>query len=179
MLIMIIAAVVYGTQMMQNASAEILTAKNAANDEFIEANESCVKKEKDLKKRTEETSDLRQFLATWIPVINKFQSGQDAEQELMKTIRNNSLLTLSQKFEVRENRATPLVPKSLLASLTVQDDYSKTMNWLGEIERTLPIARVTSCRLKKGDAGTRVNLEVHFEIPLINLQAVFEGAKKS
>lgn len=97
----------------------------------------------------------------------------------MKSIRNNSLLTLSQKFEVRDNRTTPITPKSLLAFITVQDDYSKTMNWLGEIERTLPIARVTGCRFKKGDAGTRVNLEVHFEIPLINLQAAIEGAKKS
>jgi hypothetical protein len=121
---------------------------------------------------------LRQFLETWTPVINRFQSGQDGELELMKTIRNNSLLTLAQKLEVRENRTNPLVPKSLLASFTIQDDYAKTMNWLGEIERNVPVARVTSCRLKKGDGGGRVNLDVHFEIPLINLQAIFDEAKK-
>lgn len=178
LLIMIIAAAVYGTQMMQHAAAAMATEKDTANEEFVTADTECFKQEASLKKRTEETRELRQFLATWTPVIDRFQSSQDAEQELMRTIRNNSLLTLSQKFEVRANGTNPLVPKSLLASLTVQDDFPKTLNWLGEIERKLPVARVTSCRLKKGDAGGRVNLEVHLEVPLINLQAVFEEAKK-
>jgi len=178
LLIMIIAAVVYGTQMMQHAAAAMATEKDTANEEFVTADTECFKQEANLKKRTDQTRELRQFLDTWTPVIGRFQSSQDAEQELMRTIRNNSLLTLSQKFEVRANGTNPLVPKSLLASLTVQDDFPKTLNWLGEIERKLPVARVTSCRLKKGDAGGRVNLEVHLEVPLINLQAVFEEAKK-
>ncbi len=178
LLIMIIASVAYGTQMMQHAAADMQKEKETANDEFVVADTECFKQEAALARRTEETRELRQFLSTWTPVINRFQSSQDAEQELMKTIRNSSLLTLSQKFEVRSNTTNLLVPKSLLASLTVQDDFAKTMNWLGEIERKLPVARVTSCRLKKGDAGGRVNLEVRFEIPLINLQAVFEAAKK-
>ena len=179
MLVMIIASMVYGTQIMQQAAVAMLKEKDNANEEFITADTECFKQEASLKRLNEDTRELHQFLNTWTPVINRFQSSQDAEQELMKTIRNNSLLTLSQKFEIRENRdANPLVPKSLLASLTVQDDFSKAMNWLGEIERTLPVARVTSCRLKRGDAGGRVNLEVHFEIPLINLQSVLAGGKK-
>jgi hypothetical protein len=178
LLIMIIASVVYGTQTMQHAATDMQKEKETANDEFVVADTECFKQEAALARHTEETRELRQFLSTWTPIINRFQSSQDAEQELMRTIRNSSLLTLSQKFEVRTNTTNPLVPKSLLASLTVQDDFSKTMNWLGEIERKLPVARITSCRLKKGDAGGRVNLEVHFEVPLISLQAAFEEAKK-
>ncbi len=177
-LIMIIATFVYGAQTMQNAAAAMLKEKDIANEEYIDAETECFKEEAGLVRHTDETRELRQFLTTWTPVINKFQSGQDAEQELMKTIRNNSLLTLTQKFEVRENHTNPLVPRSFLASLTVQDEFSKTMNWLGEIERKIPVARVTSCRVKQGDAGRRVNMEIHFEIPLINLQAVFEEVKK-
>ena len=179
LLMMIIASVVYGTQLMQHAAADMLKEKDTANEDFINADTECFKQEAALARRTDETRELRQFLTTWTPVINRFQSSQDAEQEIMKTIRNTSLLTLSQKFEIRQNPTNPLVPKSLLASLTVQDDFSKAMNWLGEIERKLPVARVTSCRLKNGDAGVRVNLEVHFEVPLINLQAVFEAVKKA
>lgn len=177
-LIMIIASVIYGTQMMQNATAAMLTEKNLANEEYVTADTECFKQEAGLIRQTDETRELRQFLATWTPIINRYQSGQEAEQELMKTIRNNSLLTLSQKFEVRDNKSNPLVPKSFLATLTVQDEFAKTMNWLGEIERNIPVARVTGLGLKRGDAGRRVNLEVHFEIPLINLQAVFEDSKK-
>jgi len=127
-LIMIIASVVYGTQTMQHASAAMQTEKDTANEEFVTSDTECFKAEAALARRTEETRELRQFLTTWTPVINRFQSSQDAEQELMKSIRNSSLLTLSQKFEVRESRTNLLVPKSLLASLTVQDDFSKTMN---------------------------------------------------
>ena len=151
--------------MMQHAAADMQTEKNTANEEFVAPTPSASNRRPALARRTEETRELRQFLSTWTPVIGRFQSSQDAEQELMKTIRNSSLLTLSQKFEVRTNTTNLLVPKSLLASLTVQDDFPKTMNWLGEIERKLPVARVTSCRLKKGDAGGRVNLEVHLRNP--------------
>lgn len=177
-LVIVIAIVIYCTQMMQNATAAMILEKNQAEEELVTAETECFKQEAGLIRRTDETRELRQFLTTWTPVINRIQSGQEAEQELMKTIRNNSLLTLSQKFEVRENKTNPLVPRSFLAALTVQDDFSKTMNWLGEIERKIPVARVTGLGLKRGDAGRRVNLEVNFEIPLINLQAVLEDAKK-
>lgn len=177
-LIMVIATVIYGTQTMQHATADMLKEKDLANEEYVTADTECFKQEAGLIRHTDETRELRQFLTTWTPIISKFQTGQEAEQELMKTIRNNSLLTLSQKFEIRENKSNPLVPRSFLASLTVQDEFSKTMNWLGEIERNIPVARVTGLGLKRGDAGRRVNLEVHFEIPLINLQAVFEDGKK-
>src|SRR6187401_303862 len=125
-LVMIIAAVVYGTQMMQHAASAMQTEKDTANDEFLDAESQCFKQETKLAKRTEETRELRQFLETWTPIINRYQSSQDGELELMKTIRNNSLLTLAQKLEVRENKTNTLVPKSLLALFTVQDDFAKT-----------------------------------------------------
>ena len=60
----------------------------------------------------------------------------------------------------------------------MQDEYSKTLNWLGELERKLPLARVTTCRLKQGETGRQVSLEIRFEIPMINLDAQPEEAKK-
>jgi hypothetical protein len=79
---------------------------------------------------------------------------------------------------MRENRDNKIVPRALLGTLIVQDDYAKTMNWLGEVERKLPLIRITSCRLKQGETGRQVSLEIHFEIPIVNLQAEMDETKK-
>lgn len=188
LLVFIIAGVVYGTQVMQKSTAAIMAEKESAHEEFMTAETDCFKQEAGLKRRTEETRDLQQFLKAWTPVISRFQSGQETEQEILKTIKNSNLLTLSQKFEIRENRGSTtsttnttsntLVPKAFLASLTVQDDFAKTLNWLGELERKIPVARITGCNLKKGDTGSRVTMDIQLEVPLINLQSA-DAKKKS
>lgn len=179
LLMMIIAGIAYGTQMMQKKTAAIKEEEQSASSDYQMADDSKNRTEKMLETRKGETEELRQFLATWTPVIERFQSGQEAEQAVMNSVRRSSLLALSQKFEVRENKGNPLVPKTLLATLTIQDEYAKTLNWFGDLERIIPVARVSSCHIKQGEGGRQVNVEVHIEVPLINAQAEFEdGSKK-
>jgi hypothetical protein len=109
------------------------------------------------------------------------QTQSEVEESVLASLRNANLLILSQKFEVRENRTTPVIPKVVRASLVLEDDYAKTLNWVGELERRLPLARMMNCRITGGENGRQVHAEISLEVPLVNLQAempVVPGAPK-
>lgn len=178
LLLMIVSGVAYATQMMQKRSRAMMEEAEAAETDAKTAETQRNVAETMLKRLEFDTQDLRQFLKDWEPGIRRIQTTQEAEQALQSILRNSGILTVSQKFEVKEARENKVVPKILQGTLIVQDEYSKTLNWLGELERKLPLARVTVCRLKQGETGRQVNLELHFEIPMVNLDAQPEEKKK-
>jgi hypothetical protein len=178
LLIMLLAGIAYGTQIMQKKTAFVRGEAEIANTEYEDARTKCEMAEISLGTYTASTAELLAFLKNWEPVIDRTGSGQEAEAALLNIVRSTGVLTISQKFEVKENRGGGIIPKTFLGTLIVQDDFPKTLNFLGEIERRLPLARITSCHIKQGDTGQRINLEIRIEIPLVNLQAEVEVAKK-
>lgn len=123
-----------------------------------------------------DSDELRRFLTAWVPHIDRVQTQTEVEESVLASLRNANLLVLSQKFEVRENRTTPVIPKIVRAALVLEDDYAKTLNWVGELERRLPLARMMNCRITGGENGRQVHTEVTIEVPLVNLQAELPAA---
>jgi hypothetical protein len=168
-LIMIVAGIAYGTQIMgQRAKAMRDEAETSENERRAASNELEVSKI---------TKDLRNFLKAWEPVAQRIQTGQEAEQLLLSILRDSGILTVSQKFEVKTSQTNLLIPKSLQGTLIVQGEYNKVLNWMGDFERKLPLARITSCRLKQGETGRQANIEIHFDIPMVDLDAKFDDTK--
>lgn len=178
LLMMVLAGIAYGAQIMQKRAQAMIEEATTAESDAKDAENSCKLTDTEVTNLKFKTQDLHQFLKDWDPVIKRVQSTQEAEQAILSIVRNSHILTVSQKTEVRENRDNKIVPRVLLGTLIVQDDYAKTMNWLGEVERKLPLIRITSCRLKQGETGRQVSLEIHFEIPIVNLQAQMDEAAK-
>ena len=174
-LIMIIAAVAYGTQMMTQRTKAMREEAEASESEAHTAEAESVVAKASLVKLREETQDLRQFLKEWEPVVQRIQTQQEGEQAILGLVRNNGILVVSQRFDMKQAGTNPLIPKVLQSTLILQDDYAKTLNWLGEFERKLPLARITSCRFKQGETGRQLNLEVHFDLPLVALDAKLEA----
>ncbi|HSJ04650.1 MAG: hypothetical protein ACAI34_00625 [Verrucomicrobium sp.] len=177
LLMMILAGIAYGSQMMQKRAKAMRSDADSAEADASNARTLCTVEETTLATTRYDSRELREFLQVWDSEMSRIQTGQEAEQALLAVVRNSRILTVSQKFEVKENRNNPVVPKSLQGTLIVQDDYAKTLNWLGELERRLPLARITTCRIRQGESGRQVNLEIHFDIPLVNLKAEMEVKK--
>jgi hypothetical protein len=178
-LIMLLATIAYGTQTMMKQSARMQAASNTAADSLQQSEDAARLKMIELVNYTKETEELRGFLKSWTPLIDRVGTAQEAENAVSSILRASGVLTISQKLEVKDFRdSNILIPKSLLGTIVVQDDYAKTMNLLGELERKLPLSRITSCHVKQGDTGQRINLEFHIEIPLVNLKADLSDKKK-
>ncbi|WP_050023870.1 hypothetical protein [Verrucomicrobium sp. BvORR034] len=173
-LMMILAGITYGSQMLQKRAKAMREESESAEASYANAKMMCEVQENTLIKTKYDNRDLREFLKEWDPELQKVQTGQEAEQALLSIVRNSRILTVSQKFEVKDNRTNPVVPKSLQGTLVVQDDYAKTMNWLAELERRLPLTCISVCRMRQGENGRQLNLEIHFDIPLVNLKADME-----
>jgi hypothetical protein len=57
--------------------------------------------------------------------------------------------------------------EALVADLVVEDDYSKTLNWLGRLEEAIPTCRIIRCQIVRGDRGNDVHLDLQIQIPIL------------
>jgi hypothetical protein len=170
-LMMILAGIAYGAQIMQQHCKSMNAEAEASETDAKSAETQRTVVETSLKRLEFDTQELRQFLKVWEPTLSRMQGAQDADAALQGVLRNSGILTVSQKIELRDSREVKIIPKVLQCTVVVQDEYSKTLNWLGELERKMPYARVTVCRFKQGETGRQVNLELHLDIPIVDLNA--------
>jgi hypothetical protein len=170
-LLMIVAAFVYCSQI---ASQTAQTKRDEADNVILEA--TTAKNELDAAqiattKLKVDSDELIKFLGTWSSYTDRIQSQANVEEALQASLRSANLLILSQKFDTKPSGVNPVIPKVVYANLTIEDDYAKTLNWIGEIERRMPIARLVQCRILGGENGRHVRAELAFEVPLFDLKA--------
>ncbi len=177
-LMMIVAGIAYGAQIMQQRAKNMREEADTAETDAKTIETQAKVAETETVNLKFKTQDLRQFLREWEPGIKRLQTTQEAEQTLQSAIRNSHILVVSQRFEMRDMRESKITPKVMQGTLVVQDEFAKTMNWLGELERRLPLMRINTCRLKQGETGRQINLEIHFEIPMVNLDAQADEPQK-
>ena len=171
-LLIMVGAMVYFAQITHgNASAKRAEAESAetaaigAEGERDTANLQLIKIKA-------ETNELSRFLQTWSPHADRIQTQSEVEDAVTASLRNSNTIVISQKFEIRDNRGSLVTPKIVRAALVLEDDYAKTLNWVGELERRLPLSRVTNYRITGGENGHQVHAEITMEVPIINLKAV-------
>lgn len=119
-----------------------------------------------------ETEEIRRFLQAWVPHVDRAQTEQEVESAIEFSLRERGItLVRSRKTEVKSIRDNKLIPKSVMTTVVIEDEYAKVMNWLGDIEKRLPLARVKACRITGGSSARQLRMDVSLETPLINLDA--------
>ena len=130
-----------------------------------------------LTKTKAETEDLRRFLRAWTPSVQKVQTEQEMEAAIEYTLRERNIsLVKSRKSESRPLAVGSLIPKMVISTIVIEDEYDKVVNWFGDIEKRLPLSRVISCQMTGGSSVRQVQLDVTIESPLVNI-AVELGPK--
>jgi len=168
-LLMIVGVFAYAGQIMhQKADAKIRSA-DAAEDSATEAESQKATAEISVATTRAEAEQLLKFLEAWQPHAERFQTQLEVESAVQSLIRSTGVLVMSQKFESRETKMNSVVSKVIRAALVVEDDYAKVLNWLGEVERRIPLTRIMTCQITGGETGRLVHAEVSFEIPIMNL----------
>lgn len=110
---------------------------------------------------------LIEYLKVWQPYFNAVDSAQSAELKISLRVKEDNLVSLSQKYEVASNPGNDFLPSIMRARLTFEDDYVRLMNWLGQIESQLPTIRIGSVRLTRGTSGNDLKMELTLEQPLV------------
>jgi hypothetical protein len=91
------------------------------------------------------------------------------ESAIQANAREKGIFVVNQRFEDKNNTTQRMMPRSVMANLIIEDEYSKVLNWLGDLEKKVPLARVNSCRLSSAATGRQIHMEVSMEVPLIDL----------
>lgn len=119
----------------------------------------------------ENSADMLEFLNLWSQPMNTFDTPESAELAIAARVKQAELLTLSQRFEVTKNDNESL-PRIVRAYLTFEDDYVKTLNWIGSIESEFPSSRITALRILRGEGGDDVRVTLTLDLPLPNERIV-------
>jgi hypothetical protein len=172
MLIVIIGIVTYTGQMVHKKAAAVRSDARAAQDAAQAADNDRQIAEITSKRVDTESADIRRFLESWTPQIEGTQTSQEVEEAIQASIRAAKLYVDSQKFEAKPGAKTSkVIPRTVKAAIIAEDEYPKTMNWLGDLEKKLPLARITVCRVTPGKDTKSIRMELSLEIPIINLKA--------
>lgn len=176
-LMVFIGIVTYCGQMVHKKVTAMKAEATAAIDEATAAEAALQMAEIATAKTKAETDELRRFLASWTPHADKIQTEQEIESAFDISLRDRSItLVRSRKSELKSSRNDKFIPKVVLTTLVVEDEYSKVLNWFGDIEKRLPLARVTSCNVTGGSTVRQLRLDVTIETPIVDVGADLTNA---
>jgi hypothetical protein len=177
-LMAIVAIFAYSGQMLHKKAAAKSAEAESAETDANTAQGALSVAQITVEKARAEADNIIRFLETWRPYAERYQTQTDIETAVQASLRGTGLIVLSQKFEQRDIRDSknPMIKKVIQATLTIEDDYAKAMNWLGDVERRIPLTRITGCELTGGETSRLVHTEVKLEIPVMDLTAVDKAA---
>jgi len=114
------------------------------------------------------TQAIRHYLAIWDPYLRRSDTEERGQTLIDDLIRQGGVTQLSGKYDPAPNTGNAYIPKIVKAELLFEDDYHKTLQWLGDVERSLPAARISKCRLTKGTTSNDVKMEMTIELPVVD-----------
>jgi hypothetical protein len=125
----------------------------------------------DLKNKT---ADLIAYLDAWEPHLDRLSTPESGELNVNALVKQSGLILLAQRFELTPNKsdatvpgtANSTIPQLVRAHLTAEDDFVKSLTWLGELETKLPTSRVSSLEITRGQTGNDIRVELVVDIPL-------------
>lgn len=177
-LMMIIGLVTYFAQIIHKKVAVMKESALEARQQVVTAEGSRQTAEILTARTRAETEDLRRFLQAWTPYVDKAQTEQEVESAIEYSLRDRGIsLIRSRKTEIKSSRDNKLIPKTVLTTVVIEDEYAKVLNWFGDLEKRLPLARVKTFRLTGGSSSRQLRLDISLETPLVNLSGDAAAAK--
>ncbi len=172
LLILVIIGLAYGADQMRKRANEMRSEAEAAKVAADNAETQRLVAEASLRNIKAETDELREFYRSWLPHLEAVQNAQAGEAKVIETIKRGGVFSTSQQFADGTGMADSVIPKTLKAQLVFEDEYSKAMNWMGEMERLLPTARTSEYEVRRGDSGNDVHISLVLEVPIFDPKAM-------
>ncbi len=177
-LMMFIGVATYAAQIVHKKVNAMREEASAAEDAAATAETARQTAEILVTKTKVETEELRRFLSAWQPAAERTQTEQDVSNAFDYSLRERGIsLVNARNSSVKTNKADKFIPKIVQTKLIVEDEYAKVMNWFGDIEKRLPLSRVTACNITGGSTVRQIKLDLTMETPIVDQAASAEPAK--
>lgn len=114
------------------------------------------------------TEALRRYLALWEPYMRQSSNEERGQTMVDELIRQGGLQAIDRKYNSATVSNNAFLPKVVRAELLFEDDFHKSIEWLGELERTYPSTRIFKCRLTKGSNANDIKMELTVDLPIVD-----------
>ena len=168
-LFLLAAGMGYGMKKFHSNLVTRQAEARTAEDEASAAEFQRENAQKQLAVLESQTQGVRDYFDQWLPHLGSVGSVAKEEQKIFDLIKSAQIFASSQRTEVAQATVAKeaFIPKKLRAHLVIQDNYTKTMNWIGGLEDALPSCRIATIKMTKGVSRNDVKVEVTIDFPLI------------
>lgn len=119
----------------------------------------------------QQSADLLNFVAGWKPYFVLVEEQDSAQTAIRMKVCEDAIKTVSQRYEQVPhkiaNEDVASLPTLMRATLVLDDNYAKLLNWLGTAEKIIPTVRIGKLDLTKGSRGENLRMELTLEVPLL------------
>jgi hypothetical protein len=173
-LCVISAAVFYFGQTWHKNVLKVQQDATAAEDDAKRAENDLQVAETMLTTVKHNSQEVRRFFDGWRSHILKYQTEQEIEAAIEYSLRDKGItLIRGRKSETKPVAATDAIGgKFFLTTISIEDDYSKVMNWFGDIEKKIPLSSVLSCNFKGGSNLRQIQLTVSLAVPIWQMKSI-------
>jgi hypothetical protein len=165
--LLVIIGLVQGTIWMNNRMIKLQSGAAAAERAAIKSGTQLRLEQKQLTELKNSSKGLIDYLNLWQPYFEAVDSSENAELKISLKIKEDDLLSLSQRYSVISQKNSTL-PKLMRADVTFEDNYANLLNWLGRLEADLPTMRITSINARQGTGAEDLTLSLVLEQPILN-----------
>jgi hypothetical protein len=134
-------------QMLVNTQTLGLTAKKSKADSYIK------------------------YLHEWMPYLIQTPTQSITTELLDEKITNAGLFKLGMKMKENTGLPDAFISSTLTASINLEDDYHKSIQWLGDLEQSLCSCRISSLKLTKGTTANNLIMAVDVTVPVVDANA--------
>jgi len=165
--LILIIALVQGTMWMNNRMIKIQSNAAKAERDALSSQTQLMLEQKQLADLQKNSKELIDYLHLWEPYFEAVDSPQNAELKISLKIKEDNLISLSQRYSVVSQKNSSL-PKLMRADVTFEDKYALVFNWLGRLESELPTMRINSINAQQGTGPDDIKISMTLEQPILS-----------
>jgi hypothetical protein len=165
---LIIFLQLYGVFIIRGKAEAMKAEAGAANDAAQAAQQQVNINTIALNGQKVRTDAVRKYLQVWEPYLRQSANEERGQTMIDELIRQGGLQAIDRKYNSSPMTGSTFVPKVVRAELLFEDDYHKSVEWLGELERAYPACRIFKCRLTKGSNANDIKMELTVDLPIVD-----------
>jgi hypothetical protein len=165
---LLVFAQLYGVFVIHSKAEAMKAEASVANDAAQAAQQELNRSTMALNGQKVRTDAIRKYLHVWEPYLRQSANEERGQTMIDELIRQGGLQAIDRKYNASPMTGSVYVPKVVRAELLFEDDYHKSVEWLGELERAYPSCRIFKCRLTKGSNANDIKMELTVDLPIVD-----------
>ena len=161
-----IAAMLWFTLQSHGKMTTMSAESSLAETEAMTADSARQMKDAELVRLRRDNAPLLNYLAAWKPYFDQTNTVTNAETKLIGRAKDGGMVIITQALSENTVKDAKLIGKTVKQNVTFEDDYIQCLQWLGNLEESMPTARVTGCDITKGQNENNIRMELVIEVPV-------------